>query len=187
MKEKETFSPGPWHVYEGPLNNDIFRRGRTVCTGEAKYRHVVAFCNYHWPKRAEANAHLIAEAPQMLAILKELIRLECDLPPVLLRRIVVAIARAEGVKRMPRAGKVASATMARNHIGVLQKDTSDRVDNEIDQHVKVPLRDIDANRQWSQQNADTHSIAGRTISAHRAISRSTRPSRALGKGRGART
>jgi len=36
--------------------------------------------------------------------------------------------------------------MARNHIGVLQKDTSDRVDNEIDQHVKVPLRDIDANR-----------------------------------------
>ena len=65
--------------------------------------------------------------------------------------------------------------MARNHIGVLQKDTSDRVDNEIDQHVKLPLRDIDANRQWSQQNADTHSIAGRTISAHRAISRSTRP------------
>ena len=65
--------------------------------------------------------------------------------------------------------------MARNHIGVLQKDTSDRVDNEIDQHVKVPLRDIDVNRQWSQQNADTHSIAGRTISAHRAISRSTRP------------
>src|SRR5262249_25300675 len=62
---------------------------------------------YHWPKRAEANAHLIAEAPQMLAILKELIRLECDLPPVLLRPIVVAIARAEGVKRMPRAGKVA--------------------------------------------------------------------------------
>ena len=48
------------------------------------------------------------------------------------------------------------------------------------------LRDIDANRQWSQQNADTHSIAGRTISAHRAIWRSTRPSRALGKGRGAR-
>jgi len=43
----------------------------------------------------------------MLAILKELIRLECDLPPALLRRIVVAIARAEGVKRMPRAGKVA--------------------------------------------------------------------------------
>jgi hypothetical protein len=41
MKEKETFSPGPWHVYEGPLNNDIFRRGRTVCAGEAKYRHVV--------------------------------------------------------------------------------------------------------------------------------------------------
>ena len=43
--------------------------------------------------------------------------------------------------------------MARNHIGVLQKDTSDRVDNEIDQHVKVPLRDIDANRQWSHQSA----------------------------------
>jgi hypothetical protein len=28
--------------------------------------------------------------------------------------------------------------MARNHIGVFQKDTSDRVDNEIDQHVKSP-------------------------------------------------
>ena len=75
MKEKETFSPSLWHVYEGLLNNDIFRRGRTVCAAEAKFRHVVAFCNYHWPKRAEANAHLIAEAPQMLAILKELIRL----------------------------------------------------------------------------------------------------------------
>ena len=56
--------------------------------------------------------------------------------------------------------------MARNHIGVLQKDTSDRVDNEIDQHVKGPLRDIDANRQWSQQNADTHPIAGRIIAVH---------------------
>ena len=76
--------------------------------------------------------------------------------------------------------------MARNHIGVFQKDTSDRVDNEIDQHVKVPLRDIDANRQWSQQNADTHSIAGRTISAHRAISRSTRPLAGAWKRPGAR-
>src|SRR5262249_58680908 len=67
------------------------------------------------------------------------------------------------------------ATRERNHIAVLKRDTRNRVENKIDKHVNAPRRDIDANRQWSQQNADTHSIAGRTISAHRAISRSTRP------------
>src|SRR5262249_48014023 len=65
--------------------------------------------------------------------------------------------------------------MARNRIGILQKDTSDRVDNEIDQHVKLPLRDIDANRHWSQQNPDTPSRAGRTISPNRALRRPPPP------------
>jgi len=100
--EKVKYDPSRWHVYEGPRYNAIFRRGRTVCAGEAKDEHVVAYCDYLWPERAEANAHLIAEAPAMLACLKEIVKLECELPPVLLRRIVVAIARAEGAKRMPK-------------------------------------------------------------------------------------
>jgi hypothetical protein len=102
LGEKETFSPGSWHVYEGPRRDHIFRRGRTVCAGEAQFRHAVAFCDYGPSVRAEANAHLIAEAPAMPACLEEIVRLECELPPVLQRRIVVAIARAKSAKRMPK-------------------------------------------------------------------------------------
>lgn len=61
---------GPWSVYDGFIHDSVFRRGRTVVSGERGSSHAVAYCDYMWPERAEANARLIAAAPDMLAVLQ---------------------------------------------------------------------------------------------------------------------
>jgi hypothetical protein len=65
-------TPGPWHVFDGQNTTKIFKRGRTVCAypqGEKKWGSMaVAYCDYHTSELAEANASLIAAAPDLLEL-----------------------------------------------------------------------------------------------------------------------
>lgn len=65
----------PWSLYDGRLNDSVFRPGRTVCAGQDSERHAVAYCDYMWPERATANAELIVRAvnahDDMLAALQK--------------------------------------------------------------------------------------------------------------------
>ncbi len=61
-------TPGPWSVWTGRLlGQDIFHDKRTVCADSGVGdKLAVAYCDYHTPERAEANARLIAAAPDLL-------------------------------------------------------------------------------------------------------------------------
>lgn len=65
-------TPGPWDVEFAPDDLPHLRGAWNVAAGVGRYRCVVASRNL-WPHRggeSDANAHLIAAAPDLLAALK---------------------------------------------------------------------------------------------------------------------
>lgn len=63
-------TPGPWEVWTGSKREEtaIFHSGRTVAKPIKEGAIAVAYCDYHTPEIAEANARLIAAAPDLLSI-----------------------------------------------------------------------------------------------------------------------
>jgi hypothetical protein len=101
---KRAHTPGPWHVHDGRYT-EIFRPKRTVFAwpdGDPSYGPVaVAFCDFHTPEIAEANARLIAAAPDLLAAAKRALNVfksqgESVRPGNVLGALEAAIAKAEG-------------------------------------------------------------------------------------------
>lgn len=100
--EKETHTPGPWEYF--PAQNyegfAIAPRGRlpTLAAIQSK-GHITAF---NYPGQTEPNARLIAAAPELLGICKELLAnfpeflCECGKPDCRTTRLRAAIAKAEG-------------------------------------------------------------------------------------------
>ena len=85
-KQKTSHTPGPWEVFNshtGPYVIDSAEQG--------------AICKLEWCLEAEANARLIASAPELLAALKRLLSdvIVCYDVGVL-REARAAIAKAEG-------------------------------------------------------------------------------------------
>ncbi len=69
MSEKK-FTPGPWKVSKSP---DYFENGATVIRAENNCV-IAVLTDLDWPipKAREANANLIAAAPELLEALEEL-------------------------------------------------------------------------------------------------------------------
>lgn len=88
-----THTPGPWRV--GPVDDTIVTdaAGKEVAAIDGDYNNPD-----EWP-RMEANARLIAAAPELLDALKRLIKPSpgtAKLPPWVYGIAVPAIAKAEG-------------------------------------------------------------------------------------------
>lgn len=78
MATKKLIAPdiadGDWLVYRG-INRDgsPFRDGRTVKAQTGDDALVVAYCDYLWPERAEANALFLAGSKRVAEAAAELV------------------------------------------------------------------------------------------------------------------
>lgn len=95
------FTPGPWTVLDGSSGLLIEQRVRLVdFDNGVRPLHVAFIATSLTPSpRAEANAHLIAAAPDLLDALKELeatFRGTSDIARLVQRITRAAIAKAEG-------------------------------------------------------------------------------------------
>jgi hypothetical protein len=63
-----THTPGPWEVYEG-VNRDAHWHNR-ACVWSTSAGHLVAYTDFMTTEIAEANARLIAAAPDLLEALR---------------------------------------------------------------------------------------------------------------------
>ena len=74
VAEKGTHTPGPWHVTEGI---DRFYNGEWIRAGNMRTGDLVAVCNdfnqHNRDAEREANARLIAAAPDLLQALTDLL------------------------------------------------------------------------------------------------------------------
>lgn len=101
-KMKAQHTPGPWDVYDGPNDkkeltvNYIDKSGQII---------MVADCNsaYAPPKERDANARLIAAAPELLEACKAFLDMEIEIDmeyhkafKVVIDKVTAAIAKAEG-------------------------------------------------------------------------------------------
>jgi len=94
MSKKTKHTPGPWRVI-GPTKTS----GWGLCIGCA--HNIVARLTGRGSNETSANARLIAAAPDLLAVLKEVAESsqywgEYDVPLGIHERIAAAIAKAEG-------------------------------------------------------------------------------------------
>lgn len=90
METKHT--PGPWLVFTNPI-------GVGVCVDASDVAHCSGFDSKRSRGEEEANARLIAAAPDMLAALKEFLRHQANEVPNLDRAetaALSAVAKAEG-------------------------------------------------------------------------------------------
>lgn len=90
-KQETSYTPGPWEVFESHIGLYIV---------DSAEQGVV--CNLEWCLDSKANARLIASAPELLAVLKQLcykFGVYCDGTPrnwTEWREARAAIAKAEG-------------------------------------------------------------------------------------------
>lgn len=93
---------GPWEVWEGHL--DIYA-GPSSCNDEfgiVGYRHEIARCDEAYDNgdieldEAEANARLIAAAPDLLSLCEELSYFRGQLPEALVSKLMAVIKKAKG-------------------------------------------------------------------------------------------
>lgn len=133
----ETFTPGPWEMFDEGDDHRFWIEG-TVKRGNIDYREFVAK-TYALPgqrEREEANARLIASAPDLLETLKALLRFLPDRNDALnyaatndgrvgsihvaVQDAYAAIARAEGDGRY--AQSFAESPIARELLGPTEED-----------------------------------------------------------------
>ena len=111
-------TPGPWRVEEGttlvwgacnPDDNTSWGMGYPVAEARTKLGHGSPLARSFREDEAVANAHLIAESPHMLEVLREVLAAFSPMPDNghltaaagarrydALKKVTVAIARAEG-------------------------------------------------------------------------------------------
>ena len=86
-------TPGPWS--QGGLKTKDKHWMRSVNAGYDG----VAWCGAGDDATAHANARLIAAAPELLAILREVVEHGSDLPTDIIFKAVSAIQKAEGIAK----------------------------------------------------------------------------------------
>ena len=74
---KAKHTPAPWKVFDRPGTLSVFAGDKI---GRNEVVHWTGFDASHFPKATKANARLIAAAPDMLALLQELIDIEGPQP-----------------------------------------------------------------------------------------------------------
>jgi hypothetical protein len=96
--ERMCHTPGPWHWDSDPVKGDPFNRVRyrVVATGKT-----ITQCYYSSSdEHAEADARLIAAAPELLASLREVLGWYIEgghaVPRIYIERANAAIAKVEG-------------------------------------------------------------------------------------------
>ena len=93
---EETVSPGPWNYNVGPGEDDV--NGERIVVTDKHYNQVANV--FPWAHHGEANARLIAAAPELLEALEELYAQAKDWPgfgpSYHLTKAFEAIAKAKG-------------------------------------------------------------------------------------------
>lgn len=83
-------TPGPWGLTRWTAPDDY---GWSIKIGDAPHRLDVSA----WSESSEADARLIAAAPELLSALKRMAAFACHTaPPDLCEAVYLAIAKAEG-------------------------------------------------------------------------------------------
>jgi hypothetical protein len=91
-------TPGPWKTGNG-LPPFYAWGGQVIGKHDDGSDFVLASCNQNYPEQAIANAHLIAAAPELLGLVKDLAYMFQDHPHLNNKRIAEIIAKAEGTSR----------------------------------------------------------------------------------------
>lgn len=94
---KTPITPGPWTIYAGPSDHSrltiVGEYGESVGFVSKPYTRTQANASRH--ANAAANAYLIAAAPDLLGVCRELLD-HAAMPEPVFARLQSAIAKAEG-------------------------------------------------------------------------------------------